>query len=79
MVAGEVRPNRESVLLRSWIQTDMSTEDRSYHGVVSEPFPPPFEDCHVVSADWSEAGWVQVTWLITRDMPDPITQLAKER
>ena len=75
MALGRVSPNRESVLLRTWIQTDMSTEERDYHGVTSDPFPPPNEDCQIVSADWSEAGWVQVTWLITRDMPNPSDQI----
>jgi len=74
MAVGSVRPNRESVVLRSWHRTDMSTSERDYNGIVSEPFPPPIDDCQLVAVNWSETGWVEVTWLITRDMPNPANQ-----
>lgn len=74
MAVGRVSPNRESVVWRSWHRTDMSTSVRDFHGVISEPFAPPTDDQQVIAVDWSETGWVQVTWLITRDMPNPANQ-----
>lgn len=62
---------KECLLLRSWYKTDMTAVERDYHGALSDPFPPPTPDQQLISADWSETGWVQVTWLITRDAPDP--------
>jgi hypothetical protein len=56
----------------------MSTSERDYNGVISVPFPPPTDDQQLVSVDWSEAGWVEVTWLIIRDMPTRRSDLEGE-
>ena len=75
MAVGRVAPNQECVLWRTWYRTDMSTSERDFNGVITVPFPPPTPDQLLVGVDWSETGWVEVTWLITRDMPNPADQV----
>lgn len=51
-------------LMRTWYRTDIDPADPAYRGAFSTHFPAEGDHGRIVAVDWSEPGWVEVTWLI---------------
>jgi hypothetical protein len=52
-------------LMRVDYETDIDDGDSpEYRGSFSAPFPQPDPERPIVSVDWSQRGWVTVTFLI---------------
>jgi hypothetical protein len=52
-------------LHRTWYKTDVDDNEPEYVGAFSDPFPDPaMRDAQIVAVDWSEPGWVEVTYLV---------------
>ena len=58
-------------LMRTHYKTDYDPDEPEYNGKFSASLPLN-EDGQIVNVDWSEPGWVEVTWLISgRSTVDP--------
>jgi hypothetical protein len=51
-------------LMRTWYKTDASDEDPEYVGAFSGEIPKPKDGEEIVGVNWSERGWVEVTYLL---------------
>jgi hypothetical protein len=54
---------RTQRLHRTWYRTDVEDAEPEYLGMFSDPFPAEDPDRKIVKVDWSQRGWVEVTWL----------------
>lgn len=59
--------------MRAWYRTDVSDEDTDYLGAFSSAIPPETRTGRIVDVDWSERGWVIVTFLVDGDGPVHVT------